>query len=585
VMFSASKMQACEPKAREQCTYLRCQGCVTASYVMARSSIAHPVHHDSAPPPESEQRRPERRHKVRKKVRNIWQIAPMWMHVSIVAAGALLAVAAVFISANWPYRGRKIRPMLEDMLASQVSFTSYHRTYWPNPGFVATGITMRRKSALNLPPLGHIDTLVVEGRWPDLLLLQRRVQLVDITGFHVVVPAIGSKENRQDFPPGSSKDFDGPQTMIERLMMHKSLLEIMRTNGERYSFPLKQLEIRNVHHGEAMTWAVDMENAIPHGRILARGSMGPIKGAKFINTPVSGNFAFTEVKLQDVGEIGGVLNSRGVFKGTLQSMDVEASAITKNFTVTDGKPTPIEGTIQTTLHASNGELEVRSIDLKVRETGVHAVGTINGKHNATNLDIAVDHGRAEDLMRPFVHDEVPIRGRVTLTTHAYLGPPGNGFMERLRMAGELKVPAEKVTDEKTEKNLSAFSERAQGKEKNTGLETGPKAPPPGTDVVSSLDGPVRVQNGVVSTPHVTFRVPGAEATLAGTFRFHDQAVHMTGKLKMDTDISHTAKGFKSFLLKPLAPFFKKKNAGAMIPIAVTGLPGHHHISQNIAHDK
>jgi hypothetical protein len=509
----------------------------------------------------------------------------LWVHISIVAAGALLAIAVVFISANWPYRGRKIRPMLEDVLASQVTFTSYHRTYWPNPGFVATGITMRRKSALNLSPLGHIDTLVVEGRWPDLFLLRRRVQLVDITGLHIVVPAIGSKENRQNFPPGSSKDFDGPQTMIERLMMHKSLLEIMRSNGQRYSFPIKQLEIRNLHHGEAMTWALDMQNAIPHGHILARGNMGPMKGATFINTPVSGNFAFTDVNLHDVGEIGGMLDSRGVFRGTLQSMDVEANAITKNFTVTDGKPTPIQGTIQTALLAASGELEVRSIDIKVRETDVHAAGTIHGKENATNLDIAVEHGRAEDLMRPFVHGEVPITGMVTLKTHAYLGPPGDGFLERLRMTGELKVPAEKVTDEATEKSLSAFSERAQGKQKNTGLEAGPKAPPPGTDVLSSLEGPVRVENGAVFTPHVTFRVPGAKATLAGTFRFHDESVHMTGKLRMDTDISHTTTGFKSFLLKPLAPFFKKKNAGAVIPIAVTGLPGHYQVSQNIAHNK
>jgi hypothetical protein len=551
---------------------------------MAHSSIASPVHDDSAPPP-APGRGSQQKHRIRKKVRSIWHEAPIWVHVSIIAAGALLAIAVVFISANWPYRGRKIRPMLEDMLACQVTFTGYRRTYWPNPGFVATGITMRRKTALNLPPLGHIDTLVVEGRWPDLLLLRRRVQLVDITGLRVAVPAIGSNENRQDFPPGSSKDFDGPETLVERLMMHKSLLEVMRANGQRYSFPLKQLEIRNLHHGEAMTWAVDMGNAIPHGRILARGSMGPIKGEKFVNTPVSGNFAFTEVNLHDVGEIGGVLDSRGVFKGTLQSMNVEASGITKNFTVTDGKPTPVEGTIETTLHASNGELEVRSIDLKVRETAVHAAGTIHGKDDATNLDIAVDHGRAEDLMRPFVHGDVPISGAVTLNTHAYLGPPGRTFMERLRMTGDLKIPSEKLTDQKTEQSLSAFSERAQGKQKNTGLDAGPKAPPPGVDVVSSLVGPVKVENGVVSTPHVTFRVPGAMATLAGTFRFHDQAAHLTGKLRMDTDISHTTTGFKSFLLKPLAPFFKKKNAGAVIPIAVTGLPGHYQVSQNLGHDK
>ena len=62
--------------------------------------------------------------------------------------------------------------MLEDLLASQVTFTGYHRTYFPHPGFVATGITMRRKSALDLPPLGHVDTMVVAGTWSDLLMLR-----------------------------------------------------------------------------------------------------------------------------------------------------------------------------------------------------------------------------------------------------------------------------------------------------------------------------------------------------------------------------------------------------------------------------
>jgi len=62
-------------------------------------------------------------------------------------------------------------------------------------------------------------------------------------------------------------------------------------------------------------------------------------------------------------------------------------------------------------------------------------------------------------------------------------------------------------------------------------------------------------------------------------------VHMVGNLRMDTDISHTTTGFKSFLLKPLAPFFKKKNAGALVPIAVTGAPGHYQVTQDFNHKK
>ena len=85
-----------------------------------------------------------------------------------------------------------------------------------------------------------------------------------------------------------------------------------------------------------------MQNAIPTGHILAHGSMGPINGKDFASTPVSGNFAFTQVNLHDVGDISGTLDARGVFKGTLQAMEVETSTETKNFAVTDGKPTPVE---------------------------------------------------------------------------------------------------------------------------------------------------------------------------------------------------------------------------------------------------
>jgi hypothetical protein len=544
---------------------------------MAHPSIVPPAPHKTSPPHKG---------RIRREVRSIWHEAPLWVHVVIVAVAALLATAVVLISANWPYRHRKIAPILEDVLASQVTFTGYHRTYFPKPGFVATGITMRRKSAPNQPPLGHVDTMVVQGTWSDLIMLRQRVELVDITGLHIVVPAIGSKENHEDFPPGSGTDFAGPDTRIERFLVHKSLIDIMRTNGKRFSFPIRQLEIRHLHKGEALTYAVDMQNAIPTGHILAHGSMGPMNGKDFASTPVSGNFAFAQINLHDVGDISGILDARGEFKGNLRAMEIETTAETKNFAVGDGKPTPLSATMQSRLYGSNGDMDIQAIEVKIRETTIHATGSIKGAPKLTNFDITVERGRAEDVMQPFAHDEVPITGPVWLKSHAYVGPPGEGFMEKLRVTGTLNVPAEKLSDPQAEKNLSAFSDRAQGNRKsNTGVETDNKPNDATKDVLSSVQGAARIDNGVVSTPRVTFKVAGAEATLAGTFRFHGEVAHLTGDLKMDTDISHATTGFKSFLLKPLAPFFKKKNAGAVVPIAVTGTPGHYQVVQDIAHNK
>ena len=519
-------------------------------------------------------------------MRSIWHEAPLWVHVVIVLTGALLAAAVVFISAHWPYSHRKIAPMLEDVLASNVTFTGYRRTYFPRPGFMATGITMRRKSAPDLPPLGHVDSMFVQGTWSDLVMLRQRVELVEITGLHIAVPPIGSKENHEDFPPGSSRDFEGPDTMIERFVVHNSLLEIQRKDGKPLSFPIKQLEIRNLHKGEALTYAVDMQNALPTGRILAHGSMGPVGGKDFLTTPISGNFAFTHVNLHEVGDISGFLDARGVFKGSLRSMQIETSVESKNFAVDAGKATPLSATMQSTLSGENGDMAIQAIDVKIRATNIHAVGTIKGAPKLTNFDINVDNGRAQDVMQPFVHRDVPITGTVWLKSHAYVGPPGDGFMERLRVTGTFDVPNQRLTDEKAEKSLSAFSERARGdRTPNTGLDADEKTNDSTRDVLSSIRGSAKIENGVASSSRLTFNVAGAQATLAGTFRFHGEVAHLTGDLKMDTDISHTATGFKSFLLKPLAPFFRKKNAGAVVPIAVTGTPGHYSVTQDISHNK
>src|ERR1700749_1273042 len=135
-----------------------------------------------------------------------------WKKRIIAFAAAAVFLAALiagisFANAHWPYRYRVVKPLLEQVLGSQLTITRYHRTYFPNPGFVATGLTLRRKTAPDIAPLGSAEELVVQGRWSDLLLLRERVQLVEINALHLEIPAAGTRANREDFPPGSASDF------------------------------------------------------------------------------------------------------------------------------------------------------------------------------------------------------------------------------------------------------------------------------------------------------------------------------------------------------------------------------------------
>jgi hypothetical protein len=205
-----------------------------------------------------------------------------------------------------------------------------------------------------------------------------------------------------------------------------------------------------------------------------------------------------------------------------------------------------------------------------------------------DMDLTITKGRARDVLRPFLHDPSPITGVVWLKGHAHLAPasPGAAFLKRLTMEGRFDVPEERVTIRSTEEALTSFSQRAQG-QKQPKEDAGDDAPGSKTsaDVLSSLEGPAKIRNGVVSTEGLTFEIPGAKANLHGWYNLSSGAVHLDGTMKMKSDISHAETGFKSLLLKPLAPFFKKKKAGAVVPIAITGRPNHYQAASNLLHEK
>jgi hypothetical protein len=119
--------------------------------------------------------------KLRRKAR-LWPLCLALAFVVLAATGFYL------INSHWPYRYRNVDPLLQKVFASQIKIDHYHRTYFPNPGFVATGLTLRRNSAPDLPPVGSARSLVVQGRWLDLLLLRNRVRLVGVEGLHIRAP-------------------------------------------------------------------------------------------------------------------------------------------------------------------------------------------------------------------------------------------------------------------------------------------------------------------------------------------------------------------------------------------------------------
>jgi len=496
-----------------------------------------------------------------------------------------LPFAIYAINVHWPYRYRNVKPLLDNVFASKITISQYRRVYFPHPGFVAEGLTLRRNSAPDLPPVGAAQRLFVEGRWTDLLTLRRRVHIVDVTGLHVVIPPVGSRANKEDFPPGASSDFAGPTTTVENLRIHESLLDIMRADGSRYSFPIRDLLIQGLHRGDTITYRLDMTNAQPVGRIQSTGSFGPLNPKNLGSTPLSGHFNFAPVDLASIHGIKGTLSSIGSFHGSIQQIDVESKSDIVDFGVGRGRPTHVSGTATGAVNALNGDVFLHAVDVHTGSTTVHAKGNIVGNRKTTNLDLSVSGGRAEDILRPFLRGSVPVVGPVSLWGHAFIAPASEGskFLNRLRLAGSFDIPSERITNHETEQKLTALSQRAQdpSPSKQQPGEDSPAQDPATTEVLSKLTGRASILNGVVYTNHLAFEVPGITMDFHGSFRLHDQQTRLLGTLRMQSDISHVTTGFKSALLKPFAPLFRKPRAGAVVPVAITGSNGKYNVSSNI----
>jgi hypothetical protein len=77
---------------------------------------------------------------------------------------------------------------------------------------------------------------------------------------------------------------------------------------------------------------------------------------------------------------------------------------------------------------------------------------------------------------------------------------------------------------------------------------------------------------------LAYELPGATVNLAGQYSLDGKEFNFTGKVRTKAPLSNmVASKWKSVLLKPIDPFFKKDGAGAQIPIRITGTGDKPHV--------
>ena len=252
--------------------------------------------------------------------------------------------------------------------------------------------------------------------------------------------------------------------------------------------------------------------------------------------------------------------------------------------------------LKTQFHAfvdgTNGDVQLERINaafLKTRILGSGEIASKLGEHGKTaSLDFTVSDGRIQDVLWLFVRaPKPPFTGTVNFRAHVILPPGDRPFLQRVRLTSDFGIAGGQFTKTSTQETIDDFSERASG-EKPEDKKPEDKKDEDDT-AISKLSGHVELRNATANLSNFAFVVPGASATMHGTYQLETHKIDLHGMLKSEAELSKMTSGFKSVLLKPFNGLFKKKHAGAVVPVHLVGTyedpqPGVDIIPKNSAHE-
>jgi hypothetical protein len=170
------------------------------------------------------------------------------------------------------------------------------------------------------------------------------------------------------------------------------------------------------------------------------------------------------------------------------------------------------------------------------------------------------HGNLRDILRLAMKEAPFMEGELALQTKIDLPPLSGNVRERLMLDGSFEVRDGKFLRSKIQDKIDDLSRRAQGQPKNGEID----------EVVSGMQGSFRLDDQVIEFRSLSFRVPGAEVALKGSYDLGADAIDFHGTVRLEAKVSQTQTGWKRWALKPVDPFFAKNGAGTFLRIKVEG---------------
>jgi hypothetical protein len=184
----------------------------------------------------------------------------------------------------------------------------------------------------------------------------------------------------------------------------------------------------------------------------------------------------------------------------------------------------------------------------------------NVKGRRITLDVAIDDGRIEDVLKLGVKAAKPLMtGRIRLRTKLLLPAGDEDVVDKLELSGAFSLDQARFVNVNIQEQVNTLSRRGTGDPTNDG-----------SGVVSRLSGTFTLREGTLTFANLSFGVPGAVVQIAGTYDIRRELLDFRGHLLLDAGLAETTTGWKAVAARVAQPLFRRPGGGSKLPIRSSG---------------
>jgi hypothetical protein len=496
--------------------------------------------------------------------------------VLVAITGAVLLSVATRLT---PQIRERAIAAVEERLQSDVDVESLQISVMPRPAVLGTGLIVRHHGRTDVEPLIRLGSYSASAGLLGLLRSPIRLRTIELERMDIHIPPGGvrgvrgtsgtdaSPRSEPGVAPSASDAAATPTLVIDRLATRAArLVMVPRTPGKLARiFEIHDLVMHGLGDGDGSTFEATLTNPTPHGHITTRGAFGPWQADQPSRTPLRGDYRFERANLDTIKGIGGILSSTGTYSGVLERIDVNGETHTPDFSIDiAGQRVPLDTRFHAIVDGTNGDTWLERVDARTGSTVIVSRGAVvrdqDVKGRRISLDVTIDEGRIEDLLKLAVKSGTPLMtGQMRLKTTFLLPAGDEDVIDKLVLSGTFSLDEARFANVNVQEKINTLSRRGKGHAEGTG---------PG--VVSKLSGTFTMKQGTLSFSRLSFAVPGAIVQLAGVFDVAREQLDFTGHLLLDARLADTTTGVKSLLARAAQPFFRRPGGGSKIPIRIHG---------------